>query len=189
MAALPSVVDRSLHHEASTVVSVERLGHLAIHGQRTPERLQRRHRHQSRATVTARATDTRLHSHHGRCLAYLAPGFYETLKKPEWLLSHPWWIAHYTTKHLPWCPWKDWDIWQYTGKGRLSGYNGDIDINRAQRLPLVQRTQDSTPTDDPIRDMAKFEAVDDALQVAVQETEEAIEAMQGALDRIKELKS
>jgi lysozyme len=74
---------------------------------------------------------------YGDCLLYLAPGFYEFLRKPEWMLQHPWWIAHYTSKPEPWCPWKEWAIWQYTGHGSLPGYGGELDLNRIRSLPLI----------------------------------------------------
>jgi MYXO-CTERM domain-containing protein len=48
----------------------------------------------------------------------------------EWN-DHPFWIAHYTNA----CPnipsqWADWDFWQYTDKGSVSGVSGDTDMNR-----------------------------------------------------------
>jgi GH25 family lysozyme M1 (1,4-beta-N-acetylmuramidase) len=74
---------------------------------------------------------------YGGCILYLAPGFYETLGKPLWMLEYPWWIAHYNVAK-PWCPWKKWAIWQYTGKGKTAGYSGaTIDLNWADELPPV----------------------------------------------------
>lgn len=70
-------------------------------------------------------------------ICYLAPGFYQTLGNPEWLLEYPWWIAHYTQDEQPWCPFKDWDMWQFTGSGNTTGYSGDLDLNRARSVPLV----------------------------------------------------
>lgn len=75
----------------------------------------------------------------GEAIAYLAPGFYQTLGSPKWLTGYPWWIAHYTSKPEPWCPWKEWDIWQFTGSKSLPGYSGNIDQNRAKRIPLATR--------------------------------------------------
>jgi GH25 family lysozyme M1 (1,4-beta-N-acetylmuramidase) len=70
-------------------------------------------------------------------IIYLSPGFFQTLGSPEWLLEYPWWVAHYTQRSEPWCPFKEWDMWQYTGSGNTSGYAGDLDLNRALRLPLA----------------------------------------------------
>ena len=44
----------------------------------------------------------------------------------------PLWVANYTTAVAPAMPngWDDWQIWQYSDKGRLSGYEGYIDCNR-----------------------------------------------------------
>lgn len=75
----------------------------------------------------------------GGALVYLAPGFYQRLGEPAWLLEHEWWLAHFTSAPKPWCPWKDWAIWQHTGKGKIAGYSGAaIDLNRARRVPVVE---------------------------------------------------
>lgn len=88
----------------------------------------------------AQALMQRLMSDYSGCMAYLSPSFYEVLGKPEWLLSYPWWIAHYTQNAEPWCPYKkDWTIWQYTSVGRLAGFSGPLDLNRAYGLPLVEK--------------------------------------------------
>jgi MYXO-CTERM domain-containing protein len=47
----------------------------------------------------------------------------------EWS-DHPFWIAHYTNG----CPnipdqWADWDFWQFTDKGSVSGVSGNTDVN------------------------------------------------------------
>lgn len=74
---------------------------------------------------------------YGGCILYIAPGFYQTLGKPTWLLKYPWWIAHHSV-NKPWCPWVEWVIWQYTGKGTTPGYSGaEIDLNWANKLPPV----------------------------------------------------
>lgn len=99
------------------------------------------HNEGARQIVEALATK------YGGCMVYLAPGFFSGspsgahpsgLGKPPWLLEHEWWIAHYTKDPQPWCPWKDWAIWQYSGKGQIAGYNGPtIDLNRARRVPTI----------------------------------------------------
>ncbi len=78
---------------------------------------------------------------YGECMLYLAPGFFQTLGEPSWMLEYPWWIAHYTDDPEPWCPWKNWDIWQYTGTGRIDGYATNIDLNVAKRLPKTMGEQ------------------------------------------------
>lgn len=42
------------------------------------------------------------------------------------------WVAHYTTNPYPLMPtgWDNWILWQHTSSGRLSGYNGNLDMNR-----------------------------------------------------------
>jgi GH25 family lysozyme M1 (1,4-beta-N-acetylmuramidase) len=48
--------------------------------------------------------------------------------------SYPLWIAAYLNNpevNLPVIPigWNEWQIWQFTEKGQVNGYNGDIDLN------------------------------------------------------------
>jgi GH25 family lysozyme M1 (1,4-beta-N-acetylmuramidase) len=86
----------------------------------------------------ARRIIEKLKEKYGDCYVYLAPFHFVNLGEPKWLLDYPWWIAHYTKAKKPKCPWKDWDIWQYTGKGKTPGYNGKtIDLNRVLTLRLV----------------------------------------------------
>ena len=44
----------------------------------------------------------------------------------------PLWVANYTTAAQPAMPegWTDWVMWQFTDKGSLIGYKGDLDCNR-----------------------------------------------------------
>jgi GH25 family lysozyme M1 (1,4-beta-N-acetylmuramidase) len=63
----------------------------------------------------------------GVCSLYLAPGFYQTLGEPEWMLDFPWWIAHFNVSR-PWCPWKEWAEWQY-GTRQTGAYTRPIDAN------------------------------------------------------------
>ena len=85
----------------------------------------------------AKALVEKLAETYGGCILYLAPGFYQILGKPEWMLQYPWWIAHFGVTQ-PWCPWKSWIIWQYTGEGRTAGYSGQaIDLNHADEMPPV----------------------------------------------------
>ena len=43
----------------------------------------------------------------------------------------PLWIAHYHDGNKPDVPggWTNWTFWQYTSKGKVNGYNQDIDMN------------------------------------------------------------
>ena len=101
-----------------------------------------------------------LQQHYGCAMPYLAPGFFQTMKGPDWLLSYHWWVAHHTSAKEPWLPWKaklpqgDWAIWQYTDEGRKPGYSGGLDLNRANHLPLVE-TEPDEDTDDPIPKLAE----------------------------------
>jgi len=107
----------------------------------------------------ARSLVAQLADTYGGCIVYLAPGFYQTLGKPEWLLEYPWWIAHYGVDK-PWCPWKDWIIWQYTGKGESMAYPSGVDLNWANELPPVV---DLVPdvVDHEIPDLAEHEPYED----------------------------
>ena len=44
----------------------------------------------------------------------------------------PLWVANYTTASAPALPfgWKTWAYWQFTDKGRINGFDGDLDLNR-----------------------------------------------------------
>lgn len=97
-----------------------------------------------------------LTEHYGGALVYLAPGFFQTLGKPDYLLGYDWWVAHWTPAQFPWVPWREqlpfgnWSIWQYTNVGRVDGYDGPLDLNRAQQLPLVKKdVPDDTDTHFP----------------------------------------
>ena len=88
--------------------------------------------------TAARCLIESLAGDYGRCMAYLSPGFFQVLGSPPWLLAHPWWIAHYTSATEPWCPFrKDWSIWQFSGNGKIEGFAGELDLNRARDLTLI----------------------------------------------------
>lgn len=76
-----------------------------------------------------------LREKYGEAIIYLAPGFFQTLKSPQWALEFPWWVCHYTRDAAPWCPFKAWDIWQFTGTGSSTAYPKSLDLNRARTLP------------------------------------------------------
>ncbi len=48
-----------------------------------------------------------------------------------WASQHDLWVAHYTDQPQPLLPdaWPQWTFWQYSETGRLSGHNGDIDLD------------------------------------------------------------
>lgn len=74
----------------------------------------------------------------GVCLVYLAPGFWELLGRPDWLLNFPWWVAHWGVNEPyqpPGAP--AWSLWQYTNKGRVPGVAGDVDRNKASELICI----------------------------------------------------
>lgn len=106
----------------------------------------------------ARALVEKIEQEFGGCYVYIAPGFFELLGKPAWALRHPWWVSHYTKAAEPWCPFKDWDIWQYTGTGKVDGYadpqNNGIDCNHAKQLRLIEGSPDVSENDDAGEDDA-----------------------------------
>jgi lysozyme len=48
-----------------------------------------------------------------------------------WASVYDLWVAHYTTRPDPYLPkaWIIWKFWQFTNKGHVDGYYGDIDMN------------------------------------------------------------
>jgi GH25 family lysozyme M1 (1,4-beta-N-acetylmuramidase) len=73
----------------------------------------------------------------GECTLYLAPGFFQTLGKPEWALEYPWWIAHYNVEK-PWNPFREHSAWQF-GTFQSKAYPTPIDGNTGS-LPLATKT-------------------------------------------------
>lgn len=53
------------------------------------------------------------------------------------LTPRPLWVAHYTERQptVP-APWPFWSVWQYTGTGRISGVETDVDRNRCTPAAL-----------------------------------------------------
>ena len=81
----------------------------------------------------------------GAAMVYIGPAFYrEVMGEAEWLRDYPWWVAHYTDRDAPDCPWVDWAIWQhrvapltgYAGRDPKTGRPLPIDQNRARRVPV-----------------------------------------------------
>jgi lysozyme len=131
-----------------------------------------------------RALVEELRNRYGDCYVYLSPGFFQTLGKPEWLLKAPWWIAHYTNETAPWCPFKEWDIWQYTSKGRVVGYPNDIDINLAKRLVRITGAPDTGKDDAPPGDERHSSSVSSA---DLQHIAGLAESAQRLADSLREL--
>lgn len=63
-------------------------------------------------------------------ILYTSPGMAQQLGRPP--KTWPLWIAHYVNAPEPKVPdgWDIWTFWQYTDKGRVPGYSGNIDRNR-----------------------------------------------------------
>ena len=56
--------------------------------------------------------------------------WWETLLTDVWYDAKPRWVAQYHTE----CEYeKRYDLWQYTGRGRVDGIDGDVDGNRCYR--------------------------------------------------------
>ena len=66
-------------------------------------------------------------------IIYSYKSFLDTNASPEFG-NYPLWIASYLNNpetSLPSIPdgWNDWNIWQFTEKGQINGYSGDIDLD------------------------------------------------------------
>lgn len=66
------------------------------------------------------------------------------------------WLAQYTTGQPSWLTqiWPYWSLWQYSDKGRVPGFNGDIDCNRFngsddQLLAWVGPVTEPAPSPEP----------------------------------------
>ena len=63
---------------------------------------------------------------------YTSKGAWATIMGGTYLTDRKLWVAHYTSNPYPLMPtgWDNWILWQHTSSGRLSGYNGNLDMNR-----------------------------------------------------------
>lgn len=63
---------------------------------------------------------------------YTSKGAWATIMGGVYLNDRKLWVAHYTSNPYPLMPtgWDNWILWQHTSSGRLSGYNGNLDMNR-----------------------------------------------------------
>jgi lysozyme len=73
-----------------------------------------------------------------RCLGlcpwiYTMPSWWSVIERmcQAEFARHPLWIAHWTEAEHPLvpAPWADWIVWQHSNKGKVSGINGDVDLN------------------------------------------------------------
>lgn len=70
------------------------------------------------------------------------------------------WVANYTTSFsitLP-RPWKKWCIWQYSDRGRLPGYSGNLDLNRYDESCLASIKPLGEVVSEPIQPEKPFKA-------------------------------
>jgi len=70
------------------------------------------------------------------------------------------WVANYTTSFsitLP-RPWKKWCIWQYSDRGRVQGYSGNLDMNRYDESCLASIKPLGEPVSEPNQPSTPFKA-------------------------------
>lgn len=72
-------------------------------------------------------------------IIYTGRYFWNDFVKTTALKGYPLWHAQYTSAECPNIAdaWSDWDIWQYTSMGSVSGIGGDVDMNRLNGGELV----------------------------------------------------
>ncbi len=82
---------------------------------------------------------TQLTAQYGRCLIYCTQRDWHRLGKPEWLLEHPLWVAHWTSRENPATPGnRPWAIWQHKVSPLPGIHAPPIDQNRAvSPLPII----------------------------------------------------
>jgi lysozyme len=73
--------------------------------------------------------------------------------------SHPLWVANYGARvpSLP-VPWKKWCIWQYSDRGRVQGYAGNLDLNRYDEACLASIKPLGEVVSEPIQPEKPFKA-------------------------------
>lgn len=114
-------------------------------------------------TVGRRIVES-LADEYGGVMVYLAPGFWEALGRPDWLVEYPWWVAHWTEQPVPYRPAgsPEYAIWQWTEKGSTPGYGGPLDLNRLrpgqQLADLLVPFRDAVPTPDDVGQLTGAEA-------------------------------
>lgn len=86
-----------------------------------------------------------LRDRYTNAMVYITQREFGQLGAPEWLLTFPLWVAHYTAAQAPATPGRrDWTLWQHRvapyvafGPGGYDKAHPDLDQNRAVDLPLV----------------------------------------------------
>ena len=90
----------------------------------------------------------------GTPLIYTTQRDWSQLGRPEWLLQHPLWVAHWTVGAQPATPGnRPWTMWQYrVGRYQPGGKGGvydqgeaQLDHNWAMELPLIQGEVEPAP--------------------------------------------
>lgn len=64
---------------------------------------------------------------------YSYPWFTKTFLSKDVLKKYTFWIADYVSKNQTSYSDTNYDIWQFTSKGKIAGYDGDIDINKVYK--------------------------------------------------------
>lgn len=65
-----------------------------------------------------------------RPVIYVSPSDWSELGGPTWVLDGAVWVADYRKRARPeWTSGHNWLAWQWTGTGRVDGYDGPIDCN------------------------------------------------------------
>jgi lysozyme len=68
-------------------------------------------------------------------VSFLDSSFVEQGQPPAWAEDYPLWLGWFPRKYVqgmsPLMPraWSSWKFWQYSGKGRISGIQGDVDLD------------------------------------------------------------
>jgi GH25 family lysozyme M1 (1,4-beta-N-acetylmuramidase) len=72
-----------------------------------------------------------------RPLIYTFPAFWDELGNPS-RFRCPLWIAHFGVDQprIP-RPWSRFVIWQHTSEGGVAGIAGNVDLNKAKKLPVI----------------------------------------------------
>lgn len=84
-------------------------------------------------------------------MIYTGGYFWEDNVKSTAFVDYPLWHAQYCTNCCPNIanPWKKWAFWQYSSTGKVSGINGNVDLNHfngdAAALDALAKTKGCTP--------------------------------------------
>jgi lysozyme len=86
-------------------------------------------------------------------VSFLESNLVEQGEPPAWAEDYPLWLGWFPQKYVagmsPLMPrgWTSWKFWQYSGKGRISGIQGDVDLDLFNGTPeeLVAFARENTP--------------------------------------------